>query len=163
MHPPAIAGQSFLTIVAGTCARVAVWLWRTMAQDDAMKAERERQEAATEVWEERNDGVGNKFWVNQKTKQTLLEHPVQRAKRNAMHNAERARMRDPVRDGCLSSCVATHTHVLTCASCVIRTTCLRRRWKCRVFAVVAKKRWLNRSSHSPASMTQAERRLKSRI
>lgn len=88
-----------------------------MAQDDAMKAERERQEAATEVWEERNDGVGNKFWVNQKTKQTLLEHPVQRAKRNAMHNAERARMRDPVRGGCLSLCVGTHTRLDMCVVC----------------------------------------------
>ena len=66
-----------------------------------MRKERERQEELTEVWEERTDGVGNKFWVNLATRDTLLEHPVARAKRNAMHKAERARMLQPVRRPCL--------------------------------------------------------------
>lgn len=86
-----------------------------------MKKERERQEALTEVWEERTDGVGNKFWVNLATRDTLLEHPVARAKRNAMHKAERARMQQPVRAQCgpdvCSSCAVhmrgSDTHMLT--------------------------------------------------
>ena len=65
-----------------------------------MRKERARQEELTEVWEERTDGVGNKFWVNLATRDTLLEHPVARAKRNAMHKAERARMLQPVRRPC---------------------------------------------------------------
>jgi len=74
-----------------------------------MRKEREDQEKKTEVWIERTDGVGNKFWVNEATKETLLEHPVAKAKRELMHHAAQARMADPVRRA-LTSCSASHHH-----------------------------------------------------